>query len=181
MPVCDNVQRRRTGQVQVYTGDGKGKTTAAIGLAVRAAGHGLRTYVGQFLKGQPCGELEALREHPFITIEQYGGARCIRREKIGPEDVARAQAGLERARAAMGSGDYDVVVLDEITVAAWFGQLSADQLLALLDERPRHVELLLTGRYADPRVTARADLVTEMREVKHYYRAGREARDGIER
>jgi cob(I)alamin adenosyltransferase len=172
---------KRTGRVQVYTGNGKGKTTAAIGLAVRAAGHGLHTYVGQFLKGQPYGELTTLRDHPLITIEQYGTRQCLRREAIAEEDRARALEGLERGRAALASCRYDLVVLDEINVAVWFGLLSAEQVLALIDERPRDVELILTGRYADPSVTARADLVTEMREVKHYYRAGLEAREGIER
>ncbi|HUV89523.1 MAG TPA: cob(I)yrinic acid a,c-diamide adenosyltransferase, partial [Anaerolineae bacterium] len=91
-----NDRRLSTGYVQVYTGDGKGKTTAALGLALRASGHGLRTYVGQFMKGQQYGELEALRDHPWITIEQYGDVRCIRREEVTPEHVAQARRGLER-------------------------------------------------------------------------------------
>ena len=104
------------GYVQVYTGDGKGKTTAALGLALRAAGHGIRTYIGQFMKGQHYGELDALRDHPHITIEQYGDPRCIRHEEVTPEHVAQARRGLERARQAMLSGEYAIVVLDEANV-----------------------------------------------------------------
>jgi cob(I)alamin adenosyltransferase len=170
----------RTGYVQVYTGDGKGKTTAALGLALRAAGHGLHTYIGQFMKGQPYGELVALRDHPFITIEQYGDPRCIRREEVTPMHVAQAHAGLERARAAMLSGQYDLVVLDEVNVAVWFGLLAVAEVLALLDQRPASVEMVLTGRRAPQELLERADLVTEMHEVKHYYQQGVMAREGIE-
>lgn len=169
------------GYVQVYTGDGKGKTTAALGLALRAAGHGMRTYVGQFMKGQPYGELDALRGHPSITIEQYGDARCIRREEVTSKHVAQAHQGLERAQEAMRSGQYDIIVLDEINVAIWFGLLDVDEVLAFLEQRPEHVEVILTGRRALPQLIERADLVTEMREVKHYYQQGVIARDGIER
>jgi cob(I)alamin adenosyltransferase len=173
--------RLSRGYVQVYTGDGKGKTTAALGLALRAAGHGLRTYVGQFMKGQHYGELEALRDHPAITIEQYGDVRCIHREEVTPEHVAQAHRGLERARAAMLSGAYDLVVLDEVNVTIWFGLLDVEEVLALLDQRPEHVEVILTGRRAPQELIERADLVTEMRMVKHYYEHGVLARAGIER
>jgi cob(I)alamin adenosyltransferase len=169
------------GYVQVYTGDGKGKTTAALGLALRAAGHGMRTYIGQFLKGQPYGELEALRDHPLITIEQYGAPDCwVRRDQVPPEQVARACQGLARAREAMLSGQYDIVVLDEVNVALWFGLLTVEEVLAFLDQRPDGVEVVLTGRRAPQELIDRADLVTEMREVKHYYQAGVPARAGIE-
>lgn len=171
----------RRGYVQLYTGDGKGKTTAALGLALRAAGHGMRTYIGQFMKGQPYGELDALRDHPFITIEQYGDPRCIRREEVTPAHIAQAQRGLEKARAAMLSGQYDIVVLDEVNVALWFGLLDLQDVLALLDQRPENVEVVLTGRRAPAELIERADLVTEMREVKHYYQQGVLAREGIER
>jgi len=169
------------GYVHVYTGDGKGKTTAALGLALRAAGHGMQVYIGQFMKGQRYGELDALQGHPKITIEQYGDARCLHRDEITPEHVAQAHRGLERARVAMRSGRYDVVVLDEINVAIWFGLLTSEEALAFLDERPEQVEVILTGRRAPPELIERADLVTEMREVKHYYQQGVAARDGIER
>ena len=170
------------GYIQVYTGDGKGKTTAALGLALRAAGHGLRTYIGQFIKGQHYGELEALQGHPFITIEQYGDPNCwVRRDQISPEQVTQARWGLERAREAMLSGQYDIVVLDEVNVAIWFGLLTVEEVLAFLDQRPDGVEIVLTGRRAPQELIDRADLVTEMREVKHYYTQGVPARDGIER
>jgi cob(I)alamin adenosyltransferase len=169
------------GYVQVYTGDGKGKTTAALGLALRAAGHGMRTYIGQFMKGQPYGELDALRDHPAITVEQYGDVRCIRREEVTPAHVEQARRGLERARQALLSGQYDIVVLDEVNVAIWFGLLTVGEVLALIDQRPARVELVLTGRRAPQELIERADLVTEMREVKHYYQQGVEARKGIER
>ncbi len=169
------------GYVQVYTGDGKGKTTAALGLALRAAGHGLRTYIGQFMKGRPYGELEALRAHPLITVEQYGDPNCwVRRDQITPEQVAMARRGLERAREAMLSGRYDIVVLDEVNVALWFGLLTLEEVMAFLDQRPEGVEVILTGRRAPQELIDRADLVTEMREIKHYYQQGVLARDGIE-
>jgi cob(I)alamin adenosyltransferase len=169
------------GYVQVYTGDGKGKTTAALGLALRASGHGMRTYIGQFMKGQHYGELDALRDHPCITIEQYGDPGFICREERTPEHVARAHKGLERAREAMLSGEYDIVVLDEVNVAIWFGVLSVEEVLALLDQRPECVEVILTGRRAPRALIDRADLVTEMRVVRHYYTEGVAAREGIER
>jgi cob(I)alamin adenosyltransferase len=169
------------GRMQVYTGDGKGKTTAALGLALRAAGHGLRTYVGQFMKGQSYGEIEALRGHPLITIEQYGGTRCVRREDVTADDVSRARGGLDHALQAMLSGRYAIVVLDEVNVALSFGLLSTEDVLAFVDRRPDPVELVLTGRHAAAEVMEKADLVTDMREVKHYYRDGVSARDGIER
>jgi cob(I)alamin adenosyltransferase len=169
------------GYVQVYTGDGKGKTTAALGLALRASGHGMHTYIGQFMKGQQYGELDALRDHACITIEQYGDPCCIRREEVTPEHVTQARRGLERARAAMLSGKYAIVVLDEVNVAIWFGVLSVEEVLAFLDERPERVEVILTGRRAPQALIDRADLVTEMREVKHYHARGVPAREGIER
>ena len=169
------------GYVQVYTGDGKGRTTAALGLALRASGHGMKTYVGQFMKGQGCGELLALREHPLITIEQYGDVRYIHREEVTADHLAQAERGLARAREAMDSGEYDVVVLDEASVAIWFGLLEVDDVLAFLDHAPNGVEIIITGRRAPDALLDRDDLVTEMRPVKHYYEQGVPARKGIER
>ena len=174
-------RRLQKGYTQVYTGNGKGKTTAALGLALRASGHGMHTYIGQFMKGQHYGELDALRDHPHITIEQYGDVRCIHREEVTPEHVAQARQGLERAREAMLSSQYDIIVLDEINVTIWFGLLTVEEVLTFLDKRPEHVEVILTGRRAPPELIERADLVTEMREVKHYYQQGVLAREGIER
>lgn len=169
------------GYIQVYTGDGKGKTTATLGLALRASGHGMRTYIGQFMKGQEYGELDALRDNPCITVEQYGDPRCIRREEVTSEHVAQARRGLERARRAMLLGGYDIVVLDEVNVAIWFGLLPVERVLVFLGLKPASVEVVLTGRRALQALIDRADLVTEMREVKHYYTQGVAARKGIER
>lgn len=169
------------GLIQIYTGDGKGKTTAALGLALRAAGRGLRTYVGQFMKGQQYGELEGARLlSPYLTIEQYGLPTFVHVHQATPEDVRMAHEGLAKARAAMRSGEYAIVVLDEICVALHFELLTLDEVLAFLDERPAGVELVLTGRRAPEALLARADLVTEMREVKHPYNQGVQARKGIE-
>ena len=169
--------------VQAFIANGivSHNTTAALGLALRASGHGMRTYIGQFMKGQQYGELDALRDHPCITIEQYGDPRCIRREEVTPEHIVQAQRGLEQAREAMLSGVYDIVVLDEVNVALWFGLLEVDDVLSFLDQKPERVEVILTGRRAPQELTERADLVTEMREVKHYYAQGVIAREGIER
>jgi cob(I)alamin adenosyltransferase len=174
-------QQLKQGYVQIYTGDGKGKTTAALGLALRAAGHGLRTYIGQFMKGQHYGELDAVQGNPHITIEQYGDIRCIRREEVTPEHIAQAHQGLERAREVLLSGEYDIIVLDEVNVTIWFGLLEVAEVLDLLGERPEGVELVLTGRRAPQELIEAADLVTEMREVKHYYQQGVGARRGVER
>ncbi len=169
------------GYVQIYTGDGKGKTTAALGLALRASGHGLRTYVGQFMKGQPYGELEALRDNPCITLEQYGETHHIHEDTVTVEDQTRARQGLESARDAMLSGQYHILVLDEVNVAIWFGLLETGDVLTFLDQRPDDVEVVLTGRRAPQELIDRAHLVTEMRLVKHYYEQGVLARPGIER
>jgi len=174
-------KRFSKGYVQVYTGDGKGKTTAALGLALRASGHGLRTYVGQFMKGQHYGELEAVRNNRYITLEQYGDVHHVREGGATADDVARAHGGLELAREAMLSGRYDIVVLDEVNVSIWFGLLDTEDVLAFLDERPDEVEVVLTGRRAPQALIEHADLVTEMRTVRHYYEQGVMARPGIER
>ena len=178
---CGTLSTMERGFVQVYTGNGKGKTTAAFGLALRAAGHDLRTYIGQFMKGRMYGEVQALRDHPLIEIEQYGDALCLRREEVTAEHAARARRGMERAREKMCSGDFDMVILDEVNVTIWFGMLAVDEVLALLEQRPPGVEVILTGRYAPEEILAKADLVTEMREGKHYFAQGVQARDGIER
>jgi len=169
------------GLVQVYTGDGKGKTTAALGLALRAAGQGLRVYIIQFMKGWPdYGELNALRHQPNITLVQFGRPEFVDRENPDPQDVRMAQEAWQRGLDVLSDGRYDVVVLDEINVALDYGLVSLQQVLALLEAKPGHVELVLTGRNAHPEVVQRADLVTEMRAVKHPYGAGVDGRRGIE-
>lgn len=173
--------RLERGLIQVYTGDGKGKTTAALGLALRAAGHGLRVYIIQFMKGWPhYGELRALANHPYITLVQFGRPSFVNREHPDPEDIRCAQEAYQHSLDLLVNGQYDVVILDEINVALDYGLISLEQVLALLNAKPPHVELVLTGRNADPKVIECADLVTEMREIKHPYRVGIEGRKGIE-
>ncbi len=174
------MKRNSKRYVQVYTGDGKGKTTAAIGLSIRAAGHGMKTYIGQFMKGQGYGERTALLDHPCITLEQYGDVKCIRREEVTQKHIEQANKGLSLAQNAMISGEYDIVVLDEVNVAIWFGLLSVQQVLAFLKQRPANVEVILTGRRAPIELIEYADLVSEIKEVKHYYQKGVPARKGIE-
>ena len=169
------------GYVQVYTGNGKGKTTAALGLALRATGAGMRVFIAQFVKGMDYSELWALRRlSDLITLKQYG-RDCFIYRKPTHEDIVAARQGLEEVREAICSGSYPLVILDEANIATYYGLFSVDELLALFDARPDNVELVVTGRYADERVIEKADLVTEMREVKHYYQHGVQSRAGIER
>jgi cob(I)alamin adenosyltransferase len=168
------------GYIQVYTGNGKGKTTAALGLALRGAGAGLKTYIAQFMKGVHYSELEALKRFDdLITLRQFGRDSFVH-EKPDKEDIDLAQKGCREARHALISGEYDIVILDEVSVAVYFRILSTEQLLSLIDDKPDHVELVITGRYAPEEVIVKADLVTEMRDVKHYYDQGVAARAGIE-
>ena len=171
------------GYIQVYTGNGKGKTTAALGIALRAAGHGLKTFFGQFLKGQDYGELSAIQKiSPFITIEQFGRKGFIHvTENPDKEDIERAQRGLEKCVKMMKSRKYRLIVLDEINVAVHFNLFSEKEIHDFLDDKPEEVEVILTGRYAPDSFIDRADLVTEMKEVKHYYKKGIQARLGIEK
>lgn len=167
------------GYVHVYTGEGKGKTSAAMGLALRALGHQRRVFVGQFMKIGSVGEIAALSVFSHIDVEQYGQGGWVADEP-GAGHQRCARAGFARSLDVLTSGRYDVVILDEIDVALSFGLLTLDDCLALLDHRPPDVELVFTGRDAPPEITDRADLVTEMHEVKHYFRRGVRARAGIE-
>lgn len=171
------------GYIQIYTGNGKGKTTAALGLALRAAGHGLMTYMGQFLKGQDYGELHAVNElSPLITIEQFGRQGFIHVTKDpDSEDIQKAKEGLEKCRKAMLSQRYTIIILDEINVAIDFNLITEQELHAFLDQKPENIEVILTGRYAPESLISRADLVTEMKEIKHYYTKDVPARKGIEK
>ncbi len=171
------------GYIQVYTGNGKGKTTAALGLALRAAGRGLRTFIGQFLKAQPTGEIEAVKKlAPLITVEQFGRAGFIQvSEELEEADLELAARGLRRSGQAMRSGEFRIVVLDEINTAVHFKLLPEADVLELMAKKPDDVELILTGRYAPESFLERADLVTEMKPLKHYYDRGIRAREGIEK
>jgi len=171
----------RRGHIQIYTGDGKGKTTAALGLALRASGRGLKTYMAQFMKGQQYGELFALKNNPYITIEQFGKDTFIHVDKATPEDIRLAQNGLLRAKQKMLSKQYDIFILDEINVALYFKLLTIDEVIDFIQSKPDQTELILTGRKAPDALIQMADLVTEMKEIKHYYQKGINARDGIER
>lgn len=170
------------GYIQVYSGDGKGKTTAALGQAFRSIGRGLKVFIVQFMKApDSAGEhfsAQAFKEK--LTIKPMGRPGFIHPQRLKPEDRMKAQAALEEARAAMLSQEYDVVVLDEVNIAVYFSLLEVQELVKLLDEKPPQVELILTGRNAHPDIIAKADLVSEVKEIKHYYQQGIKAREGIE-
>lgn len=169
------------GYVHVYTGDGKGKTTAALGLALRAAGSGLNVFFAQFVKGMRYSEHIALDKlADYITVKQYG-RECFIKDAPKQEDISAAQEGLLEVREIMLLGKYQVIVLDEANIATHYNLFSVEDLLDLIRLKPDDVELVITGRYADPRIIEAADLVTEMKEAKHYYQKGVSARDGIEK
>ncbi|MBI4302809.1 MAG: cob(I)yrinic acid a,c-diamide adenosyltransferase [Chloroflexi bacterium] len=171
-------ERTNNGLIQVYTGDGKGKTTAALGLAIRAAGHGMRVGFIQFLKGTPSGEhLFMLRYHAFDIIQIGAGSGFTKsREQLSEE----AQRTLAYAKVQMLSGRYDLLILDEVFVAIHKGLVTTKQVLDLLNEKPESVELVLTGRHAPPEIVRQADLATDVRKVKHPFDKGIRARVGIE-
>jgi len=170
------------GRLQIYTGNGKGKTTALLGLAVRAACAGLKVYIGQFAKGQGYSELCLPERFPEITIEQFGTPEfVIPGGKPSPLNISRAREGLAAVKRALSGGEYDVVAAAEICVAVHLGLLSEQEVLELAGSRPDNVELVFTGRNATDRMITKADLVTEMNEVKHYFNTEKlPARKGIE-
>lgn len=184
------------GLVQVYTGNGKGKTTTALGLGFRAAGHGMKVCMIQFLKGAHyLGELESARKVKNFKIFQFGQpcpwskdmekgiihcGSCRYCFTIHKEDIEKARIGMEFARDAVASGDYDMVILDEINVAMKKKVVPVKEVLDLIKSKKKEVELVLTGRNAPKEVIAAADLVTEMKEIKHPFRKGVEARVGID-
>ncbi len=169
------------GLIQVYTGNGKGKTTAALGLALRASGHGLRVLIIQFMKGWPnYGELRAVKHLPGVELRQFGRAEFVDRNNPDPADVRMAQDALQAAAEAMARDECDILILDEVNVALDFGLITLDEVLRLLDAKPPTMELVLTGRSAHPELIRRADLVTEMLDIKHPFAEGVQARRGIE-
>ena len=168
------------GPVQIYTGEGKGKTTAALGLVLRACGHGLRVFLAQFAKGMDYGELHSLQRFADqVTVRQYGRDCFIRREPTD-EDIRLARAGWQEVSEVVAAGAQDLVILDEIGIALHYRLISLAEVEGLLERRPSTVELVLTGRKIPSALFARADLVTEMREIKHYFAQGVKARPGIE-
>ncbi|MDP2661887.1 MAG: cob(I)yrinic acid a,c-diamide adenosyltransferase [Dehalococcoidia bacterium] len=173
--------RFEQGLVQVYTGDGKGKSTAAFGLALRATGRGLKVKIVQFLKGDTrYGEIIAIKTFPTVDVVQFGSPEFVNPLHPREEDRQMAQDAYDHARQALLSGQFDLVIIDEINVAAKLGLISVDDILNLIKEKPKQVELVLTGRDADPRVIEAADLVTQMTLIKHPYEKGISARYGIE-
>ena len=169
------------GYVQVYTGDGKGKTTAALGLALRAAGAGLKVYIAQFIKSMEYSEYNSLlRLEEHITLKQFGRGCFIKGEPC-QADIDAAKGAICDIGAALTSGQYDVVIADEANVAFQCHLVSDTELVSLIDARPPDVELVFTGRGAPPAVIERADLVTEMKAVRHYFDQGVMARKGIEK
>ncbi len=171
-----------TGFLHIYTGNGKGKTTAALGQAVRAAGAGLRTYIAQFMKEYPYSELKSLELlRDFITIEQFCGDEFVYKKQLPDmNEIKKASAGIEKAKSMMLSGEYDIIILDEVIVSIYFKLLRIEQIIDFIDNKPDSVELILTGRYCPEILIEKADLVTEMKEIKHYYAQGVKSRKGIE-
>ena len=169
------------GYIQVYTGNGKGKTTAALGLAIRAVGAGLKVFIAQFIKMGEYSEIKALKRFKdLITVEQFGSGRFIK-GKPSASDIEAARKGVEKIKSAFTSGQHNVVIMEEANVAAGLGILSVEDILKIMDEKPKDVELVITGRGADSRIIEKADLVTEMKEIKHYFQKGVKARIGIEK
>ena len=175
------MRRMGKGYIQVYTGEGKGKTTAALGLSLRAAGAGLKVFIAQFVKKKRCSEHKIIAERlgDLITIRRYG-AGLIRQEKTTEADAEGARKGLKEVMLAMESGEYQLVILDEVNVAVHYGLVALSELIDIMEKKGPDLELVITGRYAEQAVIDKADLVTEMREVKHYWRKGIKARRGIE-
>lgn len=175
-------EKMNRGFVQIYTGNGKGKTTAALGLALRAAGAGMRSYIIQFMKEYPYSEIEILKNlNHSIEIEPCGGDNFVYKKELPPsEELIKAAAGLQRAKEKMISGNYNLIILDEVCVAIYFKLFNTTEVLDFIKSKPADVELILTGRYCPQELIDAADLVTEMKEVKHYYQTGVLARKGIE-
>lgn len=168
------------GYIQVYTGDGKGKTTAAIGLAIRALGAGKKVFFAQFVKGMEYGEHKILNTlSPGLVLKQYG-LDCFIEKEPTLKDIAAARNGLSEVADIIRSGKYDLVVLDEANIALYYKLFTVDELLHIIMDRPEGVEIVVTGRKAPDKLLQVADLVTEMKEIKHYYQNGIQARKGIE-
>ena len=169
------------GLVQIFTGDGKGKTTAALGIVLRALGHGLKVCIVVFMKGDyPYGERNILSKLPNVTMASFGSLEFVDPANVKPEEIEQAKLALAAAREAMLSGNYDLVVLDEVNVAVALKLVELDEVVRLIEDKPKNVELILTGRQADTRLVQLADLVTEMLKIKHPFDEGVLARKGID-
>lgn len=173
--------KRDRGYTQIYTGNGKGKTTAAIGLSIRAAGAGFKVFIAQFIKMGEYSEIKALRRFSdLITVEQFGLGRFTNGEP-SPEDIEAARNGLETVKSVMGSNEYKIIILEEANVAVKYGMITVEDLLEVIANKPFETELVITGRGAPAQIIEKADLVTEMKPVKHYFQKGVPARTGIEK
>jgi len=170
------------GIVMVYTGNGKGKTTAALGMALRASGHGQKIKMIQFMKGsQNYGEIKAAKKYiPNFEIEQFGLDKFVSKNNPAQEDIELAQKGLEKARKTIISDEYDLIILDEINVAVDYNLIKEEDVIKLIQSKPLRLNLVLTGRYASEKIMELADMVSEVREIKHHYKKGIEAKPGIE-
>jgi cob(I)alamin adenosyltransferase len=169
-----------TGKVHLYTGNGKGKTTAAIGLAIRALGAGKKVFIGQFVKGMIYSEIDlCLSKLDNIDVELFG-SKCFINRQPNEEDITLAQNGLKRIKEVLADNSYNLVILDEVTIAIYFKLINELNLIDLLKSKQSNAEIVLTGRYASQHLIDFADLVTDMREVKHYYSVGISSRKGIE-
>ena len=165
--------------IQVYTGNGKGKTTAALGMALRASGAGLRVFIAQFIKGKNYSELAALKKIKNIKVEQFGRG-CFIKKTAHAKDIAAAKKGLLKVRKIISKETYDMVILDEINIALKLNLLELKEVISLIKKAPKKPELVLTGRYAHPKIIKLADLVSQIKEIKHYYKKGVKVRKGIE-
>jgi len=170
----------KKGYIHVYTGNGKGKTTSAIGLGIRAAGDGLKVHMIQFMKGRKYSELVTLDNIDGFNYSQHGRDEFVNKDNPEQIDIDLAKEGFKHAKELINSGKYDIIILDEINVAVDFNLISLDEVLKIIDEKPEKLELVLTGRYAHPEIQKYANYVTEMLEIKHPYQQGVEARKGID-
>ena len=168
------------GLIHIYTGNGKGKTTSAIGLGVRATGNGLKVYMIQFMKGRRYSEIDALESIPNFTVFQSGRDEFVSKENPEQIDIDLARAGFDHAKKIINAGKHDLVILDEINVAVDFNLIPLEDVLELLEEKPEKVEIVCTGRYADPEMVRQADIVSEILEIKHPYQEGVLSRKGID-
>jgi len=168
------------GLIQVYFGNGKGKTTAALGLALRAAGRGKEVLIVQFMKKWDYGELHSIQLIPQITIKTFGTKDFVHKGKAKEIDYQEAKKAFSEGVQAAKSGQYDMIIFDELNVAIYFELLELQQVLDFLEEKPEEVEIIITGRNAPKEIIDKADLVTEMCEIKHPYQKGIQARIGIE-
>ena len=180
-PQTSSAETPPKGLVEIFTGDGKGKTSAALGLVLRASGHGLRVHIIYFMKGDfPYGEQNVLSKLPGVTFAKFGFETFVDPANVKQEEKKEARKALQAAREAMLSMEYDIIVLDEVNVAVSWNLVDIDQVVKLVGDKPEKVELILTGRYADSRLIELADLVTDMVKVKHPYDKGILSRKGID-